>query len=82
MVVSKYQLKSSCAAVRDCDKVIQPPVGAAIWRNALNGLMSGNRQRPCIPCVPEVDGDNSVHCDRCFFAAVYSPSLRGQKWLS
>jgi hypothetical protein len=30
MVVSKYQLKSSCAAVRDCDKVIQLPVGSLI----------------------------------------------------
>ena len=47
MLVSKYQLKSSCAAVRDCKKVIQLPVGSLVFPNSTSPDSAGMIECTC-----------------------------------
>ena len=47
MLVSKYQLKSPCAAVRDCKKVIQLPVGSLIFPNSTSPDAAGMIECTC-----------------------------------
>jgi hypothetical protein len=47
MLVSKYRLKSSCAAVRDCEKVIQLPVGSLIFPNSTTPDEAGMIEGTC-----------------------------------
>ena len=47
MDVSKYQLKSSCAAVPDRDKVIQLPVGSLIFPTSTTPDAGGVIQGIC-----------------------------------